>query len=323
MGLKRKAIERIIEQGNFDVIHYHNVSLVGGLDVLAVGRAVKLYTLHEYWLVCPTHILYKNNAFACDRPECFRCQLIYRRPPQLWRNQAWMKKMLGQVDRFLAGSEFTIELHRQRGVELNAEVLPLATFWPEPAKRDEHPAVAPAYFFFVGRLEKLKGLQDVIPLFARSPDLSLLIAGSGSYEKQLKALAGGSPNIHFLGALPHGELKPLYEQAIATIIPSMCYEICALVLGESWSCATLVITRDIGSLKEAVEQSGGGMCFRSTAELADQVLRLARDSDLRKRLSDLAYQTYLAERTPEGHMSRYLDIVSSIQSQRRGGTGSA
>lgn len=42
---KSSRLKEILERP-FDVIHYHNVSLVGGPDVLRFGRAVKFYTLH-------------------------------------------------------------------------------------------------------------------------------------------------------------------------------------------------------------------------------------------------------------------------------------
>jgi glycosyltransferase involved in cell wall biosynthesis len=38
------------------------------------------------------------------------------------------------------------------------------------------------FFLFVGRLEKLKGLQTLIPVFRRYLKAQLLIAGTGSYE---------------------------------------------------------------------------------------------------------------------------------------------
>src|SRR5512132_636493 len=48
---KSRELHAVLGQ-NFDVIHYHNISLLGP-KVLQYGRGLKLYTMHEYWLVCP------------------------------------------------------------------------------------------------------------------------------------------------------------------------------------------------------------------------------------------------------------------------------
>src|SRR5262249_38363282 len=67
--LKTRRIREIIDRADPDVIHFHNVSLFGP-GVLTVhgkgGRALKLYTTHEYWLVCPTHVLWKYDRYVCD-----------------------------------------------------------------------------------------------------------------------------------------------------------------------------------------------------------------------------------------------------------------
>ena len=83
-GLKAKELTRILGQP-FDVVHFHNVSLIGGPGVLELGSGVKLYTTHEHWLVCPMHVLWKNDREPCEQPQCLRCTLAFRRPPQLWR----------------------------------------------------------------------------------------------------------------------------------------------------------------------------------------------------------------------------------------------
>ena len=84
--LKRRVLQHLIDQG-VDVIHFHNTSLFGP-GALSLGsarlRAVKLYTTHEHWLVCPTHVLWRFNRERCERPTCFRCTLAAGRPPQLW-----------------------------------------------------------------------------------------------------------------------------------------------------------------------------------------------------------------------------------------------
>src|SRR5437773_11411152 len=56
-----------------------------GPGALAYGRGLKLQTLHEHWLICPMHVLWKFDRAACVQPHCLSCTLHGRRPPQWWR----------------------------------------------------------------------------------------------------------------------------------------------------------------------------------------------------------------------------------------------
>ena len=50
---------------DFDVVNFHNISLIGGPGVLQMSRGpATLYTLHEHWLICPTHIFWIISWFV-------------------------------------------------------------------------------------------------------------------------------------------------------------------------------------------------------------------------------------------------------------------
>ena len=114
---KSARFERILERG-FDVIHYHNISLIGGPKILEYGRGLKLYTTHEYWLACPTHLLFRFNRAVCTQPRCFLCSLIYRRPPQWWRYGNLLKTAVKHVDAFIGPSRFIMDRHRDMGLDM-------------------------------------------------------------------------------------------------------------------------------------------------------------------------------------------------------------
>ena len=121
--LKISSIKKILERP-FDVIHYHNISLVGGPKILEYGRAVKLYTLHEYWLICPTHVLFRFNRAACTRLHCFACCMTYKRPPQWWRHRGLLKAAVEHVDALIAPSLFSKEIYHKMGLDLPVVHLP-------------------------------------------------------------------------------------------------------------------------------------------------------------------------------------------------------
>lgn len=198
--IQQQAIRDILARG-FDVIHYHNVSLVGGPGVLSLGQAVKLYTAHEHWLVCPNHILWRHNRELCDGRACFRCSLAFRRPPQLWRKTSLLEDSLAHVDALIGLSQSVANNHRAFG--LKREMVPMASYMPDSAANARKSGAPPIqerpYFLFVGRLEKFKGLQDVIPCFDNTSPADLLIAGTGDFEPELRTLASGRETVRFLG----------------------------------------------------------------------------------------------------------------------------
>jgi glycosyltransferase involved in cell wall biosynthesis len=130
--LKTAALQQILAQG-FDVIHYHNPSLIGGPKILEYGQAIKLYTMHEYWLVCPTHTLFRFNRAPCTQQRCLLCSLIYKRPPQWWRYSGLLRSAVKHVDAFLAFSRFGRDRHKELG--LDVPIVHLPGFVPASPKR--------------------------------------------------------------------------------------------------------------------------------------------------------------------------------------------
>src|SRR5690606_23551888 len=115
-------IARLLDERKFDVINFHNISLIGGPGILKYGRALKLYMAHEHWLVCPSHVLWRHNRELCTGRECLKCELTYHRPPQLWRRTGYLERELHHVDAFIAMSEFSRQKHREFGFPREMEV---------------------------------------------------------------------------------------------------------------------------------------------------------------------------------------------------------
>jgi glycosyltransferase involved in cell wall biosynthesis len=321
--LNGRRIARILREGEFDVINFHNVSLIGGPGLLKHGRdgrVLKVYMAHEHWLVCPTHVLWRHGREPCPGRQCLRCQLAYRRPPQLWRWTGLLERYLDQIDVFIAMSEFSREKHREFGFVREMEVLP--AFLPDVGEEgtavgDVLPPQERPYFLFVGRLERIKGLQEVIPLFAEYRGADLLIAGEGEYRSELCALAAGMERVHFLGQVPPEGLARYYRHAIALIVPSLGFETFGLVLVEAFRQATPVIARRLGPFPEIVEASGAGELFSNPDELVAAMRRLQGDADLRARLGAAGQRAFRDRWSEDVVVPRYLEIVASAAKRRR------
>lgn len=313
--LQGRRIRRILDHGKFDVINFHNISLVGGPGALAAGKALKLYMAHEHWLVCASHVLWRHNREACSGRECLRCVLTHRRPPQLWRYTGYLERQLKHIDAFIAMSEFSRDKHKEFGFTRPMEVVNY--FLPDEGQAvsgspgesiSKSPSARP-YFLFVGRLERIKGLDDVIPVFTQYPDADLLIAGDGTHGAALKKLAEGIPNVRFVGRLGQAELDRYYRHAIALIVPSAGFETFGIILIEAFRQSTPVIARRIGPFPEIVQRSKGGELFGDPQQLVSAMRKIQSDPVLRQRMAQSAYDSFVNYWSEQAVVPQYLEVV--------------
>ena len=289
-----KALRALVDEIRPDVIWHNNVSLMGAPGVLDLPASLRIYEAHEHWLVCPTHVLWRHGRELCTEKQCLRCVIAHRRPPQLWRHTGFLDRQLEKMDLIIAKSEFSRKKHAEFGFGHDMKVLPL--FLPprkdapeRSAGSDIHPR---PFFLFAGRLEEIKGVQDIIPVFRAQDRADLIVAGDGDYAPELKRLAQGDPRIRFLGRIPPEDLARYYAGALASIVPSICYETFGAILIESFREGTPVIARDLGPFPEIVNTAGAGCLFGTEAELVAAIDRVQDDPTLRGTWSDAALAAF-------------------------------
>ncbi len=307
-------LRQLLDAGNFDVINYHNISLIGGPALLSYGSAVKIYFAHEHWLVCPTHVLWRHGREVCDARECLRCQLHYRRPPQWWRWTGLLERNLDHVDTFVAMSEFSRTKHREFGFSRDMEVLPY--FLPdapsalvEPQDAAEAPPHHRPYFLFVGRLEEIKGVQDLLPAFDGDGDSDLVIVGDGEFGDTLRKMAAHLPRVRFIGRVESVALGRWYRHALALLVPSRCFETFGIIVLEAFQQGTPVIARRLGPLPEIIATARGGLVFETAAELVAAMQQIERNPTVRNELAEHGAAA-LQQHWSEGVVvPQYLELV--------------
>lgn len=312
-------IKKILNK-DFDVIHYHNISLFGGPAVLSFGDGIKLFTLHTYWLICPTHYLWKFNREICQDKKCLKCTVFYgKMPPQLWRYSNLRHKMLKNADALIAPSAFLKDKHLEEGIKTRLEwisnfVLPPRenSILEKDDKTEEIKNLVP-FFLYAGRLEFHKGVQVLIRAYARKKRRGrLLIAGDGTYYRALRLQAGDNPNILFLGQVSPEKLKVLYRNALALIMPSLWHENSSIAVLEAASHGLPVISTGNGGLREVVEGNKTGIVYGNTDELVDALERIEEDANLRGKLAASALKAYQKYYTPEAYLGKYYDLIERL-----------
>lgn len=319
-GPKSAPIAHLLRKINPDVIHFHNLSLIGGPALLSVPApgSVKLLTTHEHWLVCPLHVLWKHDRQVCEAPSCVSCCLHARKPPQFWRNSSLLPRQLRHLDALICPSRSTQREHARRGLTTPTTFLPY--FLPDDypggppcgPPRSDRPYVAAA-----GRFEKIKGFHDAIEAMKALPHLDLRLAGSGPFEPELRSLARGLPNVHFEGRLDAPQVSSLFRGARAVVVPSLVYETFGYVVLEAFAEATPVVVRNLGALPELVSESDGGLVFDSPETLVESLDRITRNTDLRDNLGENGLLARRGIWSESAHLDRYFHLIHHARQSRR------
>jgi glycosyltransferase involved in cell wall biosynthesis len=325
-GFKATALREALDDPATDVVHFHNISLAGGPGVLGLGanrRAVRLMTAHEHWLICPMHLLWKYDSRICEAPACLSCSLAGGRPPQVWRWTGAIERGLRQLDALVFPSQSAMEEHRRRGVGASVSMVHLPYFLPDGWARGIENRPAPTrvrpYLAAAGRLVKMKGFQRLIPLMRYLPEADLLIAGTGPFEPELRALAADRENVQFQGLLGGEALARLFRGARAVVVPSLFPETFGYVVLEAFAVKTPVIVHEAaGALAETGVSSGGGLGYRTDIELLTACRRMLHEPGLREDLAVRGFARRMGEWSEAQHLERYLGLIERARARRSG-----
>ncbi len=175
----------------------------------------------------------------------------------------------------------------------------------------------------VARLVKRKGLDEVIRALPRVaahvPDVAFLVGGRGPEEANLRTLAGDlgvADRVIFAGFITDDELGPFYRLGDVFVLPSREDEARGEVEGfgisflEAAAAGLPAVGGRSGGVAEAVVHGETGLLVNpgDTEGLADALLKLLGDRDLRTQMGQRGRERVEASFTWNKISARYLDF---------------
>ena len=306
-GYFSKEFDRLLKEISPDVVHHHNISLLGYDLLKKRGSYLNVYTAHDYWLICQRNDLLKNGQYVChDNRSCVLCALRYHRPPQLWRHGNTLRKAIKDVDLAIAPSSYVGSVLSST---TKVPFVTLPNFIPSPPK-DIPPAEFRDYFLYLGRLEQDKGITELVEVFQnnwREIAAQLFVVGTGSLEKHLRSDVeekGLADIVHILGWSEQCRVDSLLSHADALVIPSVWPENCPLVALEALSRGTPVIASNMGGLPEIAGLQREGFVY-DPGYLKEALIKVREAHPDRQRTKEIYQQHF----SPEKFISRYLELV--------------
>jgi glycogen synthase len=174
---------------------------------------------------------------------------------------------------------------------------------------------------FIGSILRLEGISLLLDAFKdiarREPRARLLVVGDGPDRARLTALAaeGGLGDIvRFTGQVPHDQIFRYYSLMDILAYPRIDVRINQTVTPlkplEAMALGKTCLASDVGGMRELIADDVTGVLFPAgnVAALTEKVLLLARDAELRQRLSETAQAMVAKDREWTAIVAKYPDV---------------
>jgi len=321
-----QQLDAVIRDTKPDVAHFHNWFMMispAGYDACRKHGVPVVQTLHNYRLICPSAIFYRDGhvceecmgkffAMPAVQHGCYRGSkaasavvagmLTYHKVMGTWAHK---------VDRYIALTEFARQKFIEGGFDA-AKLTVKPNFLADDPQMGAHRG---DYFVFMGRWTQEKGVLTVLEawrlLGQDAPPLKLL--GEGPLDAEVRALAAQCPSVELVGKRSHDEAVEMLKDASVLIQPSEWYEGMPMTIVESLACGTPVIAANIGAASTMITHGHNGLHFtpQNAASLADAVRDMLSTTD-RSAMQSAARTEFVNRYTAEANYPMLMEIYAHV-----------
>jgi len=192
-----------------------------------------------------------------------------------------------------------------------------------PGKRDENIMMELGLrsdlpiVLFLGRMEKEKGPELVLRTWKESSldeKTQLLMVGGGSALNSLCALHGqmNLKNVVITGMVPQNRVSQCFRLADIFCFPTLRKEGLPYNILEAMSSALPVITTPMGGIPSAVDEKVGRFIKPDPANLADMILGLLENDELRRDLGRAGRNRILKRYSLDGMVDATLKVYRDV-----------
>ena len=307
----------------------------------AEGRGIRRLFLPMAEAARPDVVIIGREIFVWHVAELAGAQAL---PSVLWvqggttwgmRNGSLPESMtrkilaeIGKVDRVVAVAHHVLGPLQELGID-GAEAIPngvdLDRFRPGPPRPDTLAELGipddGVVVLHASNMKELKRPRDLVRaagiVSETDPSVTWVMVGDGPVLGDLKALCREmdlEDRFRFVGWVDHADMPDLLRAADVVVMPSAA-EALALVYLETQACGRVLVASDIPAAREVVTDGENGLLFPvgDAERLAEHLLRLAADPELRTRIGDRARERVHAHSmrgAVAGHIRVLEDLVA-------------
>ena len=272
----RRKTRRVLDDFQPDVCHLNNFNYQLTPSIIQEivkwrnenGKNCKIiYTAHDLQLVCPNHLMTNpvsgeicekclgGNFVNCIKGKCIHGSTL---KCAVGGVEAWFWNKLGvykNFDAVICPSGFLADKLSSNPV-LKNKITVMHNFIniQKPISIE-----IKNYVLFYGRYSKEKGIETLLNVADKLPNIQFVFAGRGPLNEEVDK----RENIENKGFLSGESLASLISEAAFTVVPSECPENCPFTVMESQMYGTPVLGAEIGGIPELIKTGETGELFES------------------------------------------------------------
>ncbi|MDD5627282.1 MAG: glycosyltransferase family 4 protein [Patescibacteria group bacterium] len=322
----KRKIRALIQKEKPEIAHIHNIYHQISPSILGILKKHKIpivMTVNDYKLICPNYQLFQHNKVCekCRKKKYYQCFLNKCVKDSYLASlvntlEMYFHKAFHFYERYVNIFICPSKFMRQK---LTAWGLPQAKLVTLPYFIKEENLLSAKeknYILFFGRLSPEKGLDLLISVMQKLPEIKLKIAGEGPEKEKLEAYIQKNyiTNIQFLGYKQGDELKKIIRQSRFVVVPSSWQEVFGLVVLESFNLGKVVLASKKGGLQEIIREGSTGFFFQNAAELEKKIQSLYQNREVTRKIGQRAKRE-IRRYNPEIY---YQNLMKIYQFARQG-----
>lgn len=324
-----KALREALRRERPDVVNVHNlypfISPAALRECRKAGVPVVM-TIHNFRLICPTGLFMRNGGpcelclnsgheWDCVKHNCEHSLL--KSVGYAARNAvARLRRHYHDcVDRFACITDFQRRKLTAAGFDADKMVLiPNAV----DVNKDAPTAPIGDYVGFCGRLSHEKGIDLILEVARRHPEISFKLAGEC---REPELIVNLPDNVKLLGYMTGAQLADFYRNARFVIMASRCYEGFPMAILESAQHSKATVGPDHGGFTEIIGQGAEatGRLFTpgNPAALESVMVDMWNNPNECKRLGEAANQKLIREYSTEIIAEKWDALIRSMVTNPR------
>lgn len=319
-----REFEALLRSCKPDVVHVHNTFPLISPTIYWVANRLGIplvQTLHNFRLLCPQAMFLRDGNVCEDclgkvpwRGAVRGCYRDSKLQSTVLTGMVTLHRAMGtwknKITRYIALNEFCRSKFIAGGLPAD-RIAVKPNFVDFDAPEDG----ARSGFLFVGRLSAEKGISVLTAATSTISDASVRVAGTGPEAFRLE----GAKGITALGAVSTDAVKTEMSQALALLLPSICYESFPKTLVEAFASRLPVIASRLGALAELVNEGVTGLLFHpgDPQDLASKMAWAQRHPDQMAEMGRNARTLYETEFTSKRNyqqlMAIYQDAIHAVR----------